>query len=96
VTGTGSYVVTYRPATQSADDEIDVARRNWLPPLLFSCNKFSCSKPRKLFFFVFFCAPGICDWQGTRTSTLYKRRFASMTEETVIIFERQQVLLHVA
>jgi hypothetical protein len=30
--------------------------------------------------FFFFCAPGIWDWQGTRTGTLYMRRFASMSE----------------
>jgi hypothetical protein len=30
--------------------------------------------------FFIFCAPGIWDWQGTRTGTLYRRRFASMTE----------------
>jgi hypothetical protein len=29
----------------------------------------------------FFFAPGIWDLQGTRTGTLYKRRFASMTEQ---------------
>jgi hypothetical protein len=33
-------------------------------------------------FFFFFGAPGIWDWQGTRTGNLYRRRFASSTTQS--------------
>jgi hypothetical protein len=44
----------------------------------FSCKIFYyywTSTLSRAFFFLFFCAPGIWDWQGTRTGTLYSRAY---------------------
>jgi hypothetical protein len=45
------------------------------------------SRVTRVFFF-FFCAPGIWDWQGTCTGTLYRRRFASRVTRVLAIKRR--------